>query len=183
MRKKVVSRTDSVSVAPIFTGPLAAARHCGVLGSQGGSCAGSRRLHGCAGSVIAVAGRVLILLRLLGLGHEVLHRAQDNKNEQQGNQHPLVCARFILRIAIFSQWLISISLSLRSKRLCDYSFLAKQSALCQAARRQQALFLLLARDHSPRVRMGCSEESATGPAPIHEAAHVWPQPLRCIPNN
>jgi hypothetical protein len=49
---------------------------------------------------------VLILLRLLRLGHEVLHPAQDNENQQQGNQQSLVCARFTLRIAIFGQWLI-----------------------------------------------------------------------------
>jgi hypothetical protein len=42
-------------------------------------------------------------LGLLGLGHEVLHHAEHHEYEQEGQKHSLVCARLVLRIAIFSQ--------------------------------------------------------------------------------
>ena len=63
-------------------------------------------------------------------------------------------------------------------------FLAKYSARRQAARRATDLALLcLVRDHTPPARKDCSAGAAKSQEPIHEADHVWPRLLLCIPNS
>ena len=63
-------------------------------------------------------------------------------------------------------------------------FLAKYSARRQAARRTTDLALLcLVRGHTPRARKDCSAGAAKSQEPIHEADHVWPRLLLCIPNS
>ena len=81
-------------------------------------------------------------------------------------------------LAVFNKPLLP-----RSKPLSGSSFLAKQSALRQAARRLQVSPLLFpVRDHIPRARKGCTEGPATSPAPHHEAGRVLRRLQRRIQN-
>jgi hypothetical protein len=81
----------------------------------------------------------LVLLRGLSrLGHEVLHHANDDENNKQGQKHALICARFALRITIFSQMYSLLFGRFAPNRFCGSSSLLILPALRQAARRPRA---------------------------------------------